>query len=55
MLAPVRKGAHPPAHLAPPSAELIDGWSADAGVVLVTLAPELPGALDVVPRSCPGA
>ena len=48
MLAPVRRGAHPPAHLAPPSDELIDAWSAEAGVVLVTLAPELPGALDVV-------
>ena len=29
MLAPARPGAHPPAHLAAPIAELIDGWSAD--------------------------
>jgi N-acetylglucosamine-6-phosphate deacetylase len=48
MLAPVRKGAHPPAHLVPPAAELVEGWSPDTGVALVTLAPELPGALDVI-------
>ena len=34
--------------LVPPSAALVDGWSADNGVVLATLAPELPGALDVI-------
>ena len=44
----VRKGAHPADLLAAPSAELIDGWSADAGVVLATVAPELPGADDVI-------
>ena len=48
MLSPVRKGAHPADLLAAPSAELIDGWSADAGVVLATVAPELPGADDVI-------
>ncbi len=48
MLSPVRKGAHPADLLAAPSAELIDGWSADAGVVLATVAPELPGAIDVI-------
>lgn len=48
MLAPGRHGAHPPALLVPPSRELVADWSRDAGVALVTLAPELPGALDVV-------
>jgi N-acetylglucosamine-6-phosphate deacetylase len=48
MLSPVRRGAHPVEHLARPSLQLIEGWSADAGVALVTLAPELPGALEVI-------
>lgn len=48
MLAPGRHGAHPPALLAPPSPALVDGWSREAGVTMVTLAPELPGALPVV-------
>ena len=45
MLNPARKGAHPAALLRAPSPEVVDGWTRDAGVVLVTLAPELPGAL----------
>lgn len=48
MLAPARKGAHPEEHLAAPSLDIVDGWTPDAGVALVTVAPELPGALDVV-------
>jgi N-acetylglucosamine-6-phosphate deacetylase len=49
-LAPERRGAHDPAHLAPPSLDVVaaEGWAAAAGVALVTLAPELRGALDVV-------
>jgi N-acetylglucosamine-6-phosphate deacetylase len=47
-LAPERRGAHPADRLVPPDAALPaeEGWS--DGVALVTLAPELPGALDVV-------
>ena len=48
MLSPTRHGAHPVEHLAAPSLELIDGWSAANGVALVTMAPELPGALEVI-------
>jgi N-acetylglucosamine-6-phosphate deacetylase len=47
MLAPSRRGAHPAEWLQEPSLELIEGWSAASGVAMVTLAPELPDALDV--------
>lgn len=48
MLAPIRRGAHPEPLLEPPSLELVADWSRRAGVALVTLAPEQPGALDVI-------
>lgn len=48
MLAPARKGAHPTKYLREPSLALIERWSRSNGVALVTLAPELPAALDVV-------
>lgn len=48
MLAEARAGAHEPRFLRPPSPEVIEGWSLDAGVRLVTLAPELPGALEMI-------
>jgi N-acetylglucosamine-6-phosphate deacetylase len=48
MLAAGKRGAHPPAFLREPSAALVDGWSRAAGVAMVTLAPELPGALPVI-------
>ncbi len=48
MLSPRRKGAHRPTLLRDPSAAMIDGWSADAGVAMVTLAPELDGADEVI-------
>jgi N-acetylglucosamine-6-phosphate deacetylase len=49
-LAPERRGAHDPRHLTAPSAAMVEdeGWSQAAGVAIVTLAPELPGALDLV-------
>jgi N-acetylglucosamine-6-phosphate deacetylase len=47
-LAPERRGAHAPAHLRPPDRDAVAPWSRDAGVALVTLAPELPGALHVL-------
>lgn len=48
-LEPSRRGAHPAQHLAPPSLEAlqerIGGFEAE--IALVTLAPELPGALEL--------
>jgi N-acetylglucosamine-6-phosphate deacetylase len=48
MLSVSRAGAHEARFLRPPSPEVIEGWSPMAGVRLVTLAPELPGALEVI-------
>ena len=47
-LNPQRKGAHNPAYLRLPDVSAVDDWSRETGVRLVTLAPELPGALDVI-------
>jgi N-acetylglucosamine-6-phosphate deacetylase len=49
-LAPERRGAHPAEELRPADPALVadEGWTRDSGVALVTLAPELPRALDVV-------
>jgi N-acetylglucosamine-6-phosphate deacetylase len=47
-LAPVARGAHPEALLRAPTLDAVAGWSRGAGVALVTLAPEVPGALAVI-------
>ena len=47
-LSTLRAGAHDPASLRPPDAGAVAGWSPATGVRVVTLAPELPGALAVV-------
>jgi N-acetylglucosamine-6-phosphate deacetylase len=47
-LAPSARGAHRREHLRAPSAAEAAAWSPEAGVALVTLAPELPGALELV-------
>lgn len=47
-LNPSKKGAHNPQHLRPPTAEAVADWSPTSGMRLVTMAPELPGALDVI-------
>ena len=46
-LHPDKKGAHNPAHLQLPTAEKVADWTPENGVRLVTLAPELDGALAV--------
>jgi N-acetylglucosamine-6-phosphate deacetylase len=48
MLNPGKKGAHNPDHMRLPMLELVAGWSPVNGVRLVTLAPELPGAAEVI-------
>ena len=47
-LNPAKRGAHNPRHLRLPDLGEAEGWSLEAGVRLVTLAPELPGALEFV-------
>ena len=47
-LNPQKKGAHNPAYLRLPDVAAVAEWSPETGVRLVTLAPELPGALDVI-------
>ena len=47
-LNPEKRGAHNPACLRDPSMKMVEGWSPQAGVRMVTLAPELPGALEVI-------
>ena len=47
---PLKKGAHNPTYIRQPQSDAIAGWSLDQGVRLVTLAPELPGALTIIER-----
>lgn len=47
-LNPAKRGAHNPAHLRLPDLDLTRDWSPQNHVRLVTLAPELPGALDLI-------
>lgn len=47
-LNPQKKGAHNPAHMQMPSLAAVANWSPESQVRLVTLAPELPGALPVI-------
>jgi N-acetylglucosamine-6-phosphate deacetylase len=47
-LNPAKRGAHSPAHLRLPDTAEAQGWTPDRGISLVTLAPELPGAHEMV-------
>ncbi len=47
-LNPQKKGAHRSDRIIPPDLNFITNWDKKNGVQLVTLAPELPGALDLV-------
>jgi N-acetylglucosamine-6-phosphate deacetylase len=47
-LSPSKRGAHPEALLRPPTLGAIERWTREAGVVLVTIAPDLPGSLEVI-------
>ena len=48
MLNPKKRGAHNLDSLVLPDPSVIEGWSKRSGITLVTLAPELPGALSVI-------
>jgi N-acetylglucosamine-6-phosphate deacetylase len=47
-LSPRRNGAHDPALLRAPDLDFTADWSRDTGVLMVTVAPELPGALELI-------
>lgn len=47
-LNPARRGAHPDEYLRAPSVDLVADWRPQSGVVMVTIAPELPGALGII-------
>jgi N-acetylglucosamine-6-phosphate deacetylase len=47
-----KRGAHNASLMRPPSLAAVADWSPAQGVRLVTLAPELPGALDVITALC---
>ena len=47
-ISPERLGAHPRRYVLEPSGAEIDGWSREAGLAVVTLAPERPGADDLI-------
>ena len=48
MLSPANRGAHPVEHLRLPDPRLYADWSPATGVALVTIAPELPGAIAAI-------
>ena len=47
-IAPTRAGVHDPARLQAPDLGAVADWSPESGIRFVTLAPELPGALELV-------
>lgn len=47
-LAPARAGTHPIEHLRDPDLSLVQSWLSTGCVVSMTLAPELPGALELI-------
>lgn len=47
-LAPSRRGVHDERFLCPPDPALVPDWSPGTGVRMVTLAPELPGAIPLI-------
>lgn len=50
----VKRGVHPTADLLPPSPALLERfWQASHGTIrLITIAPELPGAIETITRAC---
>lgn len=50
IIAPGRRGAHDPRFIGMPPTSDVDRWSADEGVAMVTLAPEVDGACELIGR-----
>ena len=50
LISPERPGAHNQNHIGMPAASEIDTWTRERGVAIVTLAPELPGAIELISR-----
>lgn len=48
LLSAARRGAHPAEHLRHPAAVAGERWAPETSVTMVTLAPELPGALELI-------
>lgn len=48
VLAPARRGAHPAEHLGHAATGASENWTIERGVSMVTIAPELPGALELI-------
>jgi N-acetylglucosamine-6-phosphate deacetylase len=51
---PAKKGAHDPAYIRLPQADSAGDWTLQNGVRLVTLAPELPGGMELAARLMAG-
>jgi N-acetylglucosamine-6-phosphate deacetylase len=47
-LSEAKRGAHPARLLRTPTLDAVDGWTRAGGVAVVTIAPDLPGALEVI-------
>ena len=47
IISPERPGAHDPRHICVPSEAELDTWTRQNGVAVVTLAPEVPGAVEL--------
>lgn len=48
MLAPAKRGTHEADQLRPPADALVATWSRAAGLAMATMAPDLPGAIEVI-------
>jgi N-acetylglucosamine-6-phosphate deacetylase len=48
VLSSARRGAHPAEHLGHAATGATENWTTDRGVSMVTIAPELPGALELI-------
>jgi N-acetylglucosamine-6-phosphate deacetylase len=48
VLSPARRGAHPAEHLGHAATGASENWTTERGVSMVTIAPELPGALELI-------